>query len=161
MAGLLSTPINIGNSRLTGVEVSIKGTVDDRWRWRASYTPTAIEDRFAPGFTLANTLVDFEDTTPRHVLNANVGWSRAPWEIDGFLRYQSSFDGIESPGFAAISGTLAPISAYVSIDARIAYAPSDRITLALAGQNITQSAQRQTASADVERRLLATFAIAF
>jgi iron complex outermembrane receptor protein len=155
--GLFSTSANIGRSETTGLEISIRGTMGDTWRWGASYTPQVIDDEFDPAFTVETTLVDFEHTTPRHVLNANLGWSSGPWEVDGYLRYQSRFDGIENSGVGIIIGSLAPISSYVSVDARVGYRLNDRMTLALSGQNLIDSPQRQTAAPEVERRVFGTF----
>ncbi|HLF13228.1 MAG TPA: TonB-dependent receptor, partial [Gammaproteobacteria bacterium] len=162
VAGLfLFTPVNIGQSTATGLEISIKGSVGDQWRWGASYTPMTIDDHFAPGFTIETTLIDFEHMLSKHVVNANVGWSRGPWEVDAYLRYQSSFAGVRFSTDFFTPPFLAPISDYISIDARVAYELNDRMTLALAGQNITRSEQRQTSSSEVERRLLGTFSISF
>jgi iron complex outermembrane receptor protein len=157
--GLVSTSVNIGRSETTGLEISVDGTIGEAWRWGLGYAAQDIEDDFDPGFSVTTTLVDFEHTTPRHMLNANLGWSNGVWEIDGYLRYQSSFDGIENPGFDVIIGALTPISSYVSVDARVGYRLNERLTLALSGQNLTDSTQRQTAAAEAERRVLGTLTL--
>jgi iron complex outermembrane receptor protein len=159
--GIVSAPANIGNSETTGLEISIRGTITGAWRWGVGYISQVVEDDFDPGFTVETTLVDFEHTTPRHVLNANLGWSSGAWEIDGYVRYQSSFDDVENPGADVIMGSLTPISSYVSVDGRVGYQLNERMTLALAGQNLTDSSQRQTAAPEVERRVLGTFTLRF
>ena len=65
------------------------------WRWGLSYTPEVISDHFSPGFNATTALVDYEHTHPVHVVNANLGWADGPWEVDGYLRYQSQFDSIQ------------------------------------------------------------------
>ena len=154
----LFSPANIDHSQTTGLEASIDATLREHWRWGASYSRQTIDDDFAAAFPFALMFVDFERTTPRHVLDANIGWSRGPWEVDGYLRYQSKFNGIAD----GVSGAmLVPISSYVSVDGRVGYAVNDRMMLALSGQNLTQAQQHQTAALDVERRLLGTFSISF
>lgn len=156
LVGLLLTPANIGNSEAYGLELSVAGHFSPDWRWRLSYTPEAIRDHFAPGFVLANTLVDDEHTNPVHVVNSNLGWSNGPWEIDGYLRYESRFSGVNGGHPVFPVGSLVRIPDYVSIDGRIAYQINDHLTLAVSGQNLLQSPQRQTSAAAVERRVLFT-----
>jgi outer membrane receptor protein involved in Fe transport len=159
---VLLTPANIGKSKAIGLEVAIKGEIGDQWRWGASFTPMQIEDRFAPGFAVTNTYINFEDTVPNRVLNANLGWSRGPWEADGYLRYKSSFAAVTSAGNPnGGDGFIADISSYVSIDARLGYALNDRVAIAIAGQNVANAEQRQTSSPSVERRLLGTVSVSF
>jgi iron complex outermembrane receptor protein len=159
--GLLSTPINIDHSDTTGIESTIRGTFRDDWRWGAGYTIQTVDDNFAAGFPVEIALVDFEHTTPRHVLDANLGWTRGPWEVDGYLRYQSEFSGVLGDETGMATGTLVPIGSYTSVDARVGYALNDNMRLALSGQNLTRSQQRQTAAPDVERQVFATFSMDF
>ncbi|MEO8467658.1 MAG: TonB-dependent receptor [Gammaproteobacteria bacterium] len=160
-AGLAGLPVNVGDSRESGIEVAIEGKFAGGWRWGASYSPLRIDDDFRPGYTVATTLTDFEHTTPRHTLDANVGWARGPWEVDAYLRYRSSFDGIEN-ALGGTAGVLLPVSGYVSVDARLGYRVNDKVTLAVAGQGLTQAEQVQTAGTPaVERRVLATVQFAF
>jgi len=161
IVGLLLTPANIGDSEAYGLELSVAGHFSPDWQWGLSYTPEAIRDRFTPGFVLANTLIDYEHTNPVHVINANLGWSNGPWEIDGYLRYESCFSGISGGHPVFPIGSLVRISDYVSVDARIAYRITDHLTLALSGQNLLDSPQRQTSAPSVERRILATASVAF
>jgi outer membrane receptor for ferrienterochelin and colicins len=158
--GIFGAPANIGSSSAEGVEIALEGTHGD-WRWSGSYTPMRIDDRLDAGYNVQNTQVDFENTTPRHVLNASLGWSRARWEVDGFLRYQSSFDGVAGLGDGSVVGVLEPISDYVTLDARVGFAVNRHITLALAGQGLVHSEQRQTSGVDVERRLSGNVTVAF
>ena len=154
--GLLATPTNIGRSQAIGAEISLNGMFDEAWRWGISYTPEVINDRFMPGFTVATVLVDYEHTHPVHVVNANLGWAHGPWEIDGYLRYLSEFDSIQGQSAFLPGGVLVRIPEYVSVDARIGYRVNEHLALAVSGQNLLQSPQRQTSAPDVERRVLVT-----
>jgi iron complex outermembrane receptor protein len=159
--GIIGTPANIGNSHMHGLEVAIDGE-HESWRWGASYTPLAVHDRFTPGLTVATTQTAYEETTPRHVLRANLGWARGAWEIDGYLRYQSSIDGIVNPNPLAVAGELRDIASYVSIDGRVGYRFNERMLVAIAGQGLSREDLRETAPGGlVERRLLATFRVSF
>jgi iron complex outermembrane receptor protein len=160
-AGLVGLPVNVGDSSASGLEVAIEGTLASGWRWGASYSPLKIDDDFRTGYTVTTTLTDFEHTTPRRTLRANVGWARGPWEVDGYLLYQASFDGVANL-LGDTTGVLLPISGYTSVDARLGYRVNDKITLSIAGQGLTQSEQVQTASTPaVERRVLAAVQLAF
>jgi outer membrane receptor for ferrienterochelin and colicins len=153
----VSTPVNVGNSYASGVELSIKGIFLEYWRWGASYTPEVIHDHL--NYTLQQALADYQDTLPVNVVNANLGWSRGPWELDSYLRYESNFFGIRSNTLVSNSTTLVRINNYVSVDARIAYKITKEVTVALSGQNITQSSQQQTSAPNVERRVLCTLTV--
>ena len=158
---VLLTSGNIGSSNATGLELSFKGNFLGDWHWGISYTPEMITDHFVKG--VAVTAIDFQHTTPTHVVKANLGWAHGPWEIDGYVQYDSSFYGISLVPGSAIGGAtqLAPISNYVSIDGRIAYKLNDWATLALSAQNISQASQQQTAGSNVERTVFGTLTVNF
>jgi outer membrane receptor for ferrienterochelin and colicins len=158
--GLFGTPTNVGRSETSGLTLSVDASFGDGWRWGAGYTAQQIRDSLAPD-ALAVALTDHERTTPRHVLDGRLGWSRGPWEVDGYLRYQSRTRGVAISDPFSFGGYLAPVPSYVSIDARLGYELNDRMTIAISGQNLTESTQRQTSAADVERRMLGTFTYRF
>jgi len=158
--GLIGGPTNIGDSVATGGEISLTGTYSDDWRWGLSYTPEVISDDIAPKFTVLGELVDYEHTTPVHVVNANLGWSKGAREIDGYLRYQSRFDSIQGLSAFIPAGVLVRIPDYVSVDARVAYRINKHVTVAVSGQNLLDSPQRQTSAPAVERIVLFTVSAA-
>ena len=157
-AGLVGAPANIGRSRTDGLEISLEGAAGERWHWGVGYTRQDIDDDLTLPVEL--TFVDFENTTPENIVVGNVGWQRGPWEVDAFLRYQSSFDGIiADPG--TTSGMLVPIGSYATLDGRLGYAVNDRMTLSISGQNLNRSEQQQTAAPLVERQVLASLSVDF
>jgi len=97
--------------------------------------------------------VDFADTTPRHVVDVSAGWSQGKWEIDAAARFVSSFAGIVGTRTTAFA--LAPISNYLTVDARAAYEILPNLTLSLVGRGVTANTQKQTAIGTVDRRVLA------
>jgi outer membrane receptor for ferrienterochelin and colicins len=153
---LLFTSTNIGRSEATGIELSIKGIFHQNWRWGVSYTPEYIHDNFTLPF--AAIITDYQDTLPVNVVNGNLGWAHGPWEIDGYVRYESNFYGIQGSALTG-SAILVPVKNYISVDGRAAYKLTKEITFALSGQNLTQSTQQQTSAPKVERRVMATVTI--
>lgn len=150
--GFISTPVNVGHSEAAGVEASIDGRFEGGLRWSASYTYERVRDDFHAGFGVENTVLNFEDTLPRHVLSGHLGWTHGSWEADAYLRYQSDFSGIRATDFG--SGSLVPVPSYLSLDGRVAYRVTPQVTLALAAQNLNRSEQRQTSAFPVERRIV-------
>jgi hypothetical protein len=128
------------------------------WRWSLSYTPEIITDHFSGNALASSYLVDFQHTTPTHIVKLSLGWSAGPWEVDGFARYESRFYGLAPVGSKT---PLVPIDDYVALDGRIAYRFTDWATLALSGQNFGQSSQHQTVGPAVQRRLIGSLDIRF
>lgn len=160
MSGVpFSTPANAGHSTANGIELGLKGTFWDHWRWDVNYRLEQIDDFFPTGLTNTGTLIDFEHTTPHHLVKANLGWSDGRWEIDGYLTYQSQTFGFVNTNVAPI--TIAPVNDWVSLDGRIGYKLNDRFTFALSGQNLATSMQHQTTGPQVERRVFGMVTINF
>lgn len=165
------TAANVGDSTTFGLEASIDAGVGERWRWGASYRYQDVEDdvrptpelaALAPGFTpLELTFINYEDTTPEHVLKGDLSWTRGRWEVDATLRYQSDTHGIRGTSADAMLPTLVPISDYVAVDGRLGYRISDDMNVSLSGRNLAHDEQRQTSAAAVERTLLARFQYSF
>jgi len=150
---------NVGDSQEVGAEFSLKGQFARDWRWEMSYSPRFVHDSFIGIATPSTTGIDYAKTTPRHILNASIGWSSGPWEADSFARFESSSAGLYAPGFATY--TLVPVAANVSFDARVAYHIGKHVTLSLAGQNILFSTARQTSFGKVEQRLVGGLTASF
>lgn len=154
-----SIPINAGRSIANGFELAVKGNLPETWRWGLSYRWEDVTDTFPQGLSYQTTLTDFENTTPRHQVKANLGWADGPWEVDGYLIYQSPI-----LGFAPLNSfpaALTRIGSYATLDGRIAYKITDNITLSLSGQNLTTAHQRQTSGPEVERRVFGWIQIGF
>jgi len=155
---VLFTPANIGDSNAEGLELELKGQIAPAWRWGLSYTPEIVTDHFSGNAEAAAFPVDFQHTTPTHVVKANLGWSVGHWEVDGFARYESRFYGLVANGSRTL---LEPIDNYLALDGRIAYRFTDWATLALSGQNLGQSGQHQTVGPPVQRRIVGSLAVEF
>jgi iron complex outermembrane receptor protein len=147
-------PANVGSSRADGLEVGLNGQLTGNWRWQASYRFEAINDKYTK--SARADLINYEDTTPQHVVKAGLGWDGYGWETDMFLNYQSNSAGLRRVWPQRV---LVPIGAFVSFDARIAYKFSDYMTLAVSGQNLFQGAQQQTSGPEVQRQFFVTLSV--
>lgn len=151
------TPQNIGTSDADGLEFEATGTLADGWRWETSYRLEVVTDHFSPGKG-GTDFADYQHTTPVNVIKANLGWSADKWEVDGYVQYQTATYGLRAGG---VDTVLSRIPAYASVDGRIGYKLTERATLALSGQGLTQANQTQTSGPAVERRVLATLTVKY
>ncbi|HEX3486928.1 MAG TPA: TonB-dependent receptor [Micropepsaceae bacterium] len=149
---------NIGSSTGRGAEISLTGIFHTDWRWGLNYRFESIADHFIPFAQGGTRYVDFEHVTPKHVAKANLGWASGPWEIDGYLYYQSPTKGLASLPFNSGS-FLTPVPDYLSFDARVGYRLTDWAILAISGQNLLESPQQQTSGPKVERSVFATLTV--
>ena len=159
-SGPYITPTNIGNSNADGIELSLKGAFAEAWRWGLGYRYESVKDRFGRAYQNGDAFVDYQHSTPQSLANANLGWSKARWEIDGYLRYQSATQGLLPLPIQSNTG-FTPIPAYVSVDARVAYKPIRRVTLAVSGQDISHATQRQTSAQEVARQVFGSVTVDF
>lgn len=148
-------PANVGSSRADGVEIGLQGRIDEAWRWSASYRLELINDKYMKAGSRSD-LVNYEDTTPQHVVKADLGWDGQAWSADLFLNYQSDSAGLRhvEPG-----RILVPIGAYTSVDARLGYRFNDHVSLSLSGQNLLEGSQQQTSGPAVERQFFVTLSV--
>lgn len=141
-------PVNVGSSQATGIEAEIDGRLVEAWTWSVSYRYEIINDDYARGLARTD-LVNYQDTTPRHVLKAGVGWSSGPWEANAFLHFQSESAGLRRVGLFRV---LVPVQPFASVDARLGYRLNDWLTLAISGRDLFNAQQQQTSGPDVQRQ---------
>jgi outer membrane receptor for ferrienterochelin and colicins len=156
--GPYSLPLNIGSSDANGLELGLKGILLTHYRWSVDYRPEWIKDHFVYEAQGGANFTDYDDTTPVHLVQANLGWANRRWELDGYLHYQSGDFGIQKDGPI---GGLIPVAGFVSLDGRVAYNLTSRMTWSVSGQNLTHASQLQTSGPAVERRVLGTMSINF
>lgn len=147
-------PVNVGSSQATGLEVGLDGRVFDNWTWQVSYRCEIINDNYLKGAG-RNDLVNYEDTTPQHVLKAGLGWRSERWEADAYMLFQSDSAGLRRFGPARL---LVPIQPFTTVDARLSYRISDHVSLAISGQDLLNAEQQQTSGPNVERQFFVTLA---
>jgi len=122
---------NIGSSTANGPELGVKGTLPSHLRWSITYRPEKITDHFLPFAQNGAAYTEYQPP-PRHLLKANLGWANDNWELDGFLQYQSTNQGLQ-PKLIGQGAILTPIPAFASIDGRVAYKLNRRISWSTSG----------------------------
>ncbi len=139
---------NVGDSKMTGVELSASGKLRGGYHWSANYTFTDVKDEPDPGFSMVVRNIAAARTTPDSRGNLAFGWENAQWQADGFLRYVGASEGYNSVG------VLTPVEAHATLGGRVAYTFGPDFTLALSGQNLGHERQTQTVGLEAERRVL-------
>jgi outer membrane receptor for ferrienterochelin and colicins len=157
--GQYSFPSNVGSSDATGLELQLKGTPAKNYHWSVSYRLEKISDQFTQNALDGAAYVDYDDTTPLHLVKGNLGWANNKWEIDSYLQFHSNAEGLVPA--AKVGTTLVPFAGFVSVDGRVAYKLSNRFTWAVSGQNLIRSSQIQTSGPAVERGVLGTLTFDF
>jgi outer membrane receptor for ferrienterochelin and colicins len=155
-----SVPTNIGESYAHGFTLGLKGVVYEDWRWGLNYRFEEISEQLAPFAQVGREFVDYDHTTPKHLIVSNLGWARGKWEIDGYARFQSITAGL-LPAAGAAGTTLVPVPEYVALDARVAYQLNKGWTFAASGQDLAHAEQRQTAGPNVQRQMMGSVTFNF
>lgn len=150
-------PTNIGDSDANGLELGISSALLKNYRWSVAYCPEWIADHFAPFAQNGAVYVDYQHTRPVQLVKANLGWTNKRWELDGYLHYQSNSFGIQE----GTPNILIPIPSFVSLDGRVAYNLTNRVTWSVSGQNLAHATQVQTSGPAVERRVLGEMSFHF
>ncbi|CAN7465704.1 TonB-dependent receptor [Phenylobacterium sp. LjRoot225] len=147
---------NVSDSKMKGVEVVVKGAYKNGVRWNANYAYTDVEDSPKTGYTAANLIgksAAYALTTPKSRANLNIGWDNAQWSVDGFVRYQSKY---EMKAVTQTRGAMETVGSYGTLAANVARKFEQGFTVAVSGQGLTKSRQRQTSGIEVDRRVFLT-----
>jgi outer membrane receptor for ferrienterochelin and colicins len=156
--GLFVEPDNIGSSDANGIEIGLRSPLHQKFRWSVDYRLERLVDDFLPADRNGDAEADYDDTTPRHQVKANLGWANSRWELDSYYQFESNNHGLQPGGLGTI---LVPVPQHLSVDARAAYNLTDWITWSVAGQNLAHASQVQTSGPAVERRVLGTISFTF
>jgi len=142
---------NVGDSSAVGAELSLRGKVGTDWSWKVGYAFEAVNDKFE---SFAATAVNFEDSTPRHKISAELGYTHGKWEANLFGQYISGTDMLRADPLNFGIVTSSDIPSSFTLAARVGYQVTEGIQIAATGFNITQSEQRLTSAPAEERRIL-------
>jgi len=151
---------NIGRSTANGLELGCKGIFASHYRWSMNYRPEIIRDHFIPTAQNAAAYLDYQHTTPIHLLKGSLGWANDRWEMDGYFQFLSADEGLQA-NLMNSGANLVPVPAFIALDGRVAFNLNRRITWAVSGQNLTHASQIQTGGPAVERRALGTMSFTF
>lgn len=143
---------NIGDSRTVGIEIGASGRFAPAWNWDANYTWQMIWDDIplAPGVVRTNPELGFAHDTPRHKLNARLGYSDGPWEADLAVHYSSAY---AMPDFSRPSPvTERRIDDLVILVPRIGCHLNDAVMAEVSAEGLWE--RRETTLSTLERRVL-------
>ena len=156
--GLVSYAQDIGSSSAAGGEIGLKGTSDFGIRWNASYSLISIVDHFNLG-TLSgfSGLLDYQHGSPASIVDIGAGYSWNRFEVDAEARWQSHFTDYAPTAYG--SAVPSPIDDYVTANMRVGYHITDNVTLAVAGEQLTQRQILEAAGTPVERRITASVTV--
>lgn len=141
--------VNVGDSKMSGAEVSASGKFGEGYRWSADWTWTSIEDDPTAGYNLDRRLAAFASMAPEQRGNASLGWAGRGWEVDGYVHYTGDFTSFTTAGSVSID-------AYTTVAGRVARGFDNGFTVAVSGQNLLDDGQTQTSGLNAERRLFLT-----
>lgn len=142
---------NVGDSEMTGVELTASGKIKGGYHWSADWTYTNVDDKPIAGFSQVVRQTSYEAMTPKSRANVAFGWANDQWSADVFAHYTDSHK-------VYFSTTAPPmdLDAHVSIGGNVARSFEHGLTLALSGQNLEDARQRLAGSLEVERRMFLT-----
>jgi iron complex outermembrane receptor protein len=151
---------NVGSSQARGGELGIHGTTTVGARWNVSYSVISITDHLIfPSLSGPALLLDYRSATPVYAVNASLGYSTGPWELDLQGHWQSSFTDYLSVAF----NTVAPekIDAGLTLNVRINYAVTPHVSLGLVAESVNERRSLDAAGVPVERRVFGTLTVHF
>ena len=133
-------------------ESAASGELAAGFRWNADWTHTEVDDEPLAGFSPVLRSAAFGATTPENRGNVALGWTGGPWTADAFVTLVGDHQAYALYAVGA-NPRLVDIDAYAAIGGRVARTFEGDVTVALSGQNLGDSRQRQSAGLEVERRL--------
>lgn len=139
------SPVNLGSSNATGIDLSAAGRIGEEVDWGLAYRLAVVTGDLAPA------TIDYKHASPRHLLTARLGWARGPWEADLFARYASQTQGWRLVN--DVDPVFVTVRDYASLAGRVGLLLRPGVTLALEGEGLLHERQRQTTAADAERRV--------
>ncbi|MEM8489474.1 MAG: TonB-dependent receptor [Pseudomonadota bacterium] len=153
-----SQQANTATAETRGLELSIDWRPRPELRVQANYSYFNGSEQ-TQGIGFVATESDTLGTAPEHQASLRLAYiPESHWETDLWLRY---VDDIES-----ITGT--PIDRYTTLDARLAWLPTQNVELALVGKGLFNDAQAQFVSVpvdipftEIERSVFLQFRISF
>lgn len=160
---VLTTADNVGTFEAYGLEASVNGRFSPAWLWSLNYTWTHADQRI-----VGNANGHFErplaldSATPEHKVKAQLSYKQGPWLATAAARYISATRQIVVIDPAA-NGPLALVKVEdsLTVDAKLAFGISDKLTLAITGENLTGADGAYLSPAPAERRLRASVQVDF
>lgn len=153
-------PSSTGRSYANGIELGLSGTFREFWRWGFSAEVEHVKDHFPPQTADGVAYLDYEDTTPESILNANIGYGRGRWEADLYGHFESETSQLRPAEGMSYSQSFF-FHPFFELEARLGFKLTPNATVAVSGQNLLHADQVQTSGPAVQRRVLAKFTYQF
>jgi len=151
--GIIGSPVeNFGSSNEIGAKLGLRGT----WgglRWNASYRYATISQDEITSLAQSQA-TDFSHGTPAHEIILGAGYTLGRWEFDVQGRFQTKFTDYGTNA----QGVLIPVTipAYVTLNARIGYKVTDKLTIAGTAEQFDAARILDAASQYIDRRFIAS-----
>jgi iron complex outermembrane receptor protein len=132
-----------------GFETSVSVQPAPAWRVQADYSYLSLDLERRPGSQSITMGADEEGSSPRHQLRA-----RSSFQLASRLELSAAFRWIDAL-------PAQDVASYSELDARLAYAPTDKIELAVAGRNLLHAHHAEfrgdaPTPSEIERAVLAS-----
>ncbi|WCL54397.1 TonB-dependent receptor plug domain-containing protein [Gimibacter soli] len=121
----------IGDFKAYAIEATLRGrTMNDKLGWAVNYTWTDVKEDFLSPATEA--IISLDEGTAAHKLNVKLDYVDGPFNAYVVGRYRSSTEQrlVTGPGYRDLGGN-------VTVDAKVAYAMDNGISLWMTGENLT------------------------
>lgn len=142
---------NFGSSRELGVEVSLRSEKKIPFRWKVGYSYATIKDSVYPTIA-AGAYTAFSGGTPKHSVDASVGYTLDRWEFDVLGRWQSS---ITDYRYDTVLGYVpSAIKDYVTINLHAGYRVTEHLTLGATAEQVNQAKIWNRPGVPDERRVI-------
>lgn len=146
---------NTGSGQAIGGEIGLVGSNAAGFRWNASYSLVGVRNKTLFGPPTAPS--DFNNSTPTSEIDFGGGYTWHKWEADAEGHWQSNYlTDVYSANASGIVFTPVTVRNYITASARIGYNVNSHITLAVAGQALTQAQQNAIGQLQPYRRVLFT-----
>lgn len=147
---------DVGDSSAIGFELGVEGKTTSGFRYGASYRFEHITDDLTIDDSTQTYPINYSGSAPHHMVGARAGYTWGKVDIDLFARYSSAYSVPGSSGTGMSFTDDFEVPAAFSLDARVAYALTDKIELAVHGVSIQSETQTQTTGPDVEHQIFGT-----
>jgi iron complex outermembrane receptor protein len=160
---ILTRAENVGTFLAFGVEAALSGRLGPSLHWMLNYTWTRADQDIegSSGGQYERPLA-LDVATPEHKVRVQLNYDRGPWLATVAARYTSGTQQlVTSTGLGNGPLLLVNIEDSVALDARLAFAFSETITLSVTGENLTNASGADLSPVAAERRLRASVRLRF
>ncbi|MGI4802755.1 MAG: TonB-dependent receptor domain-containing protein, partial [Janthinobacterium lividum] len=152
---------NFGDSDEFGGEIGLKSSSATGFHWNISYALAAVHDESPQALLADAASANYQRQTPVSSVLAGAGTSWRQLDLDLQARWQSHYEDSSPGGTMTLAAQPVVVPNYITVDARLAWRLTQRVTVSLVGNQLLRQRVMETAGLKVERRLLAGFKVKF